>query len=69
MTNQRMEEQSVDKRTVDADSDEGMLREAHDLLALAMSQWRNAPTPWAWLAADLKLRLDERFPTASDVTP
>ena len=52
---------------VDVNSDEGMLREAHDLIYIAMGQWNDPPTPWAWLAADLMERLTKRFPEAKDV--
>lgn len=53
--------------TVDANSDEGMLREAHDVIHFAMNQWNDPPMPWQWLAADLMSRLTERFPDAKDV--
>lgn len=64
-----MTEPPMADNTVDESSDEGMLREAHDVLRLAMNQWADAPMPWAWLAADLMERLTERFPEAKDVVP
>ena len=48
---------------VDANSDEGMLREAHDLLRLA--RWDQMPA--RWLADDLVLRIAARFPDSADV--
>ena len=48
---------------VDANSDEGVLREAHDLLRLA----RFDHTPVAWVAADLIDRLANRLNGPADV--
>jgi hypothetical protein len=48
---------------INASSDEGMLREAHDLLMLATFD----SSTLANVAADLVERIARRFPTAADV--
>lgn len=52
-------------RTVAANTDEGMLREAHDLLAFGVKQWRSST--FAWVASDLIERLAARCPEPADV--
>jgi hypothetical protein len=57
----------VNGDTVDERSDEGMLREAADLLRFGVARWNNQN--FAWVAADLLDRIDQRFPGSKDVVP
>lgn len=50
---------------VDANSDEGMLREAADILRFGVARWNNQN--FAWIAADLLDRIDARYPGSKDV--
>lgn len=54
------------QQTADANSDEGMLREAADLLRHGVATWRNSTM--AWVADDLCARIDARYPGSKDVT-
>lgn len=48
-------------------TDEGMLREAADLLRVGVDRWRNST--FAWVADDLLERIDARYPGSKDVIP
>lgn len=51
--------------SVDLNSDEGMLREAADLLRVGVKTWRNSTM--AWVADDLLLRIEVKYPGSKDV--
>ena len=50
---------------IDANTPEGMLREAHDLLRFGVERWKNSNI--AWVADDLCIRIDAAFPGAVNV--
>jgi len=53
------------KPLFDSRSDEGMLREAHDLLRFGVKTWHSST--FAWVASDLLERLAARLPEPADV--
>ena len=60
-----MPDPAIDPPFVFADNDEGMLRQAHDLLRFGVDRWRNST--FAFVASDLVDRLAARLPGAADV--
>jgi hypothetical protein len=54
-----------DDRIVAADTPEGMLREAHDILMVGVARFRN--TTFAFVADDLVRRIAEMYPDPADV--
>lgn len=60
-----MPSESEEPPIVSSTSDEGMLREAHDLLRFGVVRWRSSTM--AWVASDLIERLAARLPDPADV--
>lgn len=50
---------------VDLNSDEGMLREAADVLRFGVKTWRSST--FAWVVDDLLARIDAKYPGSKDV--